>query len=804
MQIKTAAKLLLGILISLRLVHSTPAEAQVARTVRIILPPEPNPAVSAAARIFAREVEHRCEARVVTQGDAPLWLELAVVPGIGAEGFRIENRPEGGVRISGNDPRGVVYGVGKFLRSSRYDQGGFTPGAWRGVSVPDCPVRGIYFATHFHNFYHIAPIEQVQRYVEELALWGCNCISVWYDTRYFGSYDDPSAALFRARLHAILQTAKDLGLDTALTTCTNEGYTNTPPALRVELKGMRGDMRAFDVCISKPGGQELVLENYSKLFDWARDLGPAYIWLWPYDAGGCGCAQCRPWGANGYLRGGKALAGLIRHKFPQAKVVLSTWFFDQGEFANLEKAFADKPDWVDSILSEPAFGASDQEYLLSHPAPGSLPLVNFPEISMIGWDRWGGYGANPMPHTLQRQWDRTKTRWQGGWPYSEGIYEDLDKVLCLQFYWSKNRLAKDIVREYIAGYFSPEVTAQAETAINILEENIAHTSNGLHLDQRMPQSTVQAFNLLQQADAKLSPQARSSWRWRLLYLRALVDAEVHQQNGSFAGPALKSAFEEIDRIYWADARTDWWMRAPRVLAFDHAGPALPAGYAAAVLASKPAAYYRMNQLKDGRAVDISGHANHATLEPAFAIHSSGEGNAAACTGGRLKLDLKDLGSAYGVELWFCSGISNDLRAVTGYLFSRGAAGAEGGIGDNLGLGGTHSHLGQLFVFNGNKLNNLVAGHTLIQPETWNHVVLTRDGSKFALYLNGKTEATGTLEPGFATGCSELFIGGRNDGFANWLGKLAEVAVHDRALAPAEVAAHFRAAVASSKDPRPQH
>ena len=36
----------------------------------------------------------------------------------------------------------------------------------------------------------------------------------------------------------------------------------------------------------------------------------------------------------------------------------------------------------------------------------------------------------------------------------------------------------------------------------------------------------QAYEIVQRVDEKLSSQARRSWRWRLLYLRALLDAEL--------------------------------------------------------------------------------------------------------------------------------------------------------------------------------------------------------------------------------------------------------------------------------------
>jgi hypothetical protein len=43
------------------------------------------------------------------------------------------------------------------------------------------PIHGMYFASHFFNFYHVAPIEQVYRLQEDLALRGCNALMAWYD-----------------------------------------------------------------------------------------------------------------------------------------------------------------------------------------------------------------------------------------------------------------------------------------------------------------------------------------------------------------------------------------------------------------------------------------------------------------------------------------------------------------------------------------------------------------------------------------------------------------------------------------------
>jgi len=113
-------------------------------------------------RVFQRRIEDRCKSGVTIlyrDGKAvkadrnAVIVELAIGADIGSKGFRIEDADKGAVRITGNDEKGLLYGIGKFLRSSRYDKGKFMPGSWRGVSVPVKPVRGIYLASHFYDFW---------------------------------------------------------------------------------------------------------------------------------------------------------------------------------------------------------------------------------------------------------------------------------------------------------------------------------------------------------------------------------------------------------------------------------------------------------------------------------------------------------------------------------------------------------------------------------------------------------------------------------------------------------------------------
>ena len=190
--------------------------------------PSPSTApIDGVATILRRRLGERSVPVAGDAGRADVRVELGIEEGIGAEGFRIEDGADR-TRIVGNDGLGLLYGAGRFLRTARYAPERWEPGTWRGTSVPEKPVRGMYFATHFHNFYHDAPLPEVERYLEDVALWGINTLTVWFDMHHYQGIADPAARDIIARLHSLLGAAKGLGLRTALVFIANEGYANSP------------------------------------------------------------------------------------------------------------------------------------------------------------------------------------------------------------------------------------------------------------------------------------------------------------------------------------------------------------------------------------------------------------------------------------------------------------------------------------------------------------------------------------------------------------------------------------------------
>ncbi len=231
----------------------------------------------------------------------------------------------------------------------------------------------------------------------------------------------------------------------------------------------------------------------------------------------------------------------------------------------------------------------------------------------------------------------------------------------------------------------------------------------------------------------------------------------------------------------------------------------PAGdYSKAVIAAKPVAYWQLSELAGTQADDVT-TTHHGIYEPGVAFYlpgptgagfsSEGRGNRAAhFAGGRVRAAVQELKDSYSVEFWFWNGLPHDARAVTGYLFSRGADADTKAAGDHLGIGGTYREdlAGKLIFFNGNELNEILVGRTTLELKTWNHVVLTRDDKRVNVFLNGnpQPEISGDAARGYADGVVEMFLGGRNDNLFNLEGKLDEVAVYDRVLPPAEVTAHI--------------
>jgi len=228
-------------------------------------------------------------------------------------------------------------------------------------------------------------------------------------------------------------------------------------------------------------------------------------------------------------------------------------------------------------------------------------------------------------------------------------------------------------------------------------------------------------------------------------------------------------------------------------------------YAQAVLASRPAAYWRLQEMSGPAARDVLEQAP-GHYEDGVAFHLEGPDRpghtcrtssvrAPHFAGGRMTAALPALGSSYSVEMWIWNGLPTDFRDVTGWIFTRAGSEAEKHPGDALAIGGKGGNRGQLVFSAGRQPGPSLTGRTPLTVRAWHHVVLVRDGRRVVVYLDGEPtpELAGEVELGAAQPGGQVVVGGRTDRDATFEGKICEVAIYNRALSAEEAHAHWKAA-----------
>ena len=100
----------------------------------------------------------------------------------------------------------------------------------------------------------------------------------------------------------------------------------------------------------------------------------------------------------------------------------------------------------------------------------------------------------------------------------------------------------------------------------------------------------------------------------------------------------------------------------------------------------------------------------------------------------------NVGGTYSVEFWFWNGLPNDAATRDRILIlsrskpattRRGATTSASAVRE-LRRDGCSSSTAII-------LTKMLEGRTTIEPKSWNHVVLVRDGEKVRVHLNGQAE-----------------------------------------------------------------
>ena len=429
------------------------------------------------------------------------------------------------VTILASDDLGLSHGIGKLLHTAIWNESGFVPSPPKGKQIPASAFRAMYFSVHNYNWYHTATARELELYLEDMVLWGYNAIHCIVPVMNIREIDDELFLSSVDKARRLYLLARKLGMKTSLGINPNQGIKNSPHEFDavqtiIPWKGGR------NLCPSKPGTIDHLRTIWRAKFEKFLDIGLDYIHAWPYDEGGCCCPDCWPWGARKYGDVCNALHDEAMKYYPNATYIVSTWCFDKlgerrGEYEGLYARLKTDMSWVDYLMVDAHDAYPD--YVLTHEV--IKPIVNFPEISMWGLYPWGGFGANPLPKRFQQIWDSSKRVLKGGMPYSEGLYEDIHKIQFAGYYWDPDRSYRDILAEYVNYEFSAEVIDQAIEIMELIEQNHVAGDDGTPISLA---AAYRAKELAEEIDAKLSERAKKAWRWRVLYIRTLLDVKRYE------------------------------------------------------------------------------------------------------------------------------------------------------------------------------------------------------------------------------------------------------------------------------------
>ena len=368
---------------------------------------------------------------------------------------------------SANKP-GLLAGIGHYLRMCIKKQS-LVKEPIELKLKPAIPWRMIYAPGHFRNSYEVASKEEIKELMQEMALWGINMWEEWFDTNDltnpYGSEiaDSHIPKLFWENKKDILLAAQEVGLAIDLWLTPNHVFIDQvkddiiAEKRRPENKSRFGPQTIIGnlVCPSKPKAREIILNNYKTLFADLKKTGIKLdlVSFGFYDNGGCFCDACHPWTKTSLLLD-KEITDILHYYYPDCAVDLCGWLLTGEEIEIIKKWYSQgKLDGVKSLQIVLSGGSRDVKPMKQIKGLKRGLFVNL-GYSENANDVYGSCGAVVAPGRLKQiikdAAEGDCFRMMG---YSEGIHNDINKVLMAQLSFNPQEDPLNILEDYSCWYF---------------------------------------------------------------------------------------------------------------------------------------------------------------------------------------------------------------------------------------------------------------------------------------------------------------------------------------------------------------
>ncbi|MBY5959956.1 hypothetical protein KUV50_17520 [Membranicola marinus] len=411
------------------------------------------------------------------------------------EGYRIV-RASNTIFIQSRGQRGLQFGIGQILREARYED----DMSWDGVSVstaPEKPIRGHQIGyRNTANSYDAWTPEVYEQYIRDLIVFGTNSIENI-------PFADPVPIHFTISADSM---NRELG---RLCEKYDLDYWIWTPI-------------TFDLNDKKKA--EAYLKDCEALYRTSPRLDAVFV----------------PGGDPGnnppelVLPMMERMAALVQEHHPEAKMWLSMQGFDPKDAKYVYDYMDQKsPTWMGGLVAGPGSPPLSETRAA---LPEHYPLRHYPDITHTvrcqypnwWWDpafnfTLGREPINPQPLRYQNIFLYTAPYTDGFVTYSDGMHDDLNKMIWSRLGWQSTADIHDVVQEYANYFLCSPAAEEVADALFALERNWdgAVKNNGsIPATNAFWKKIDQTYQL---------DDNWTLWRWKMYMMRAEYDAWIQER-----------------------------------------------------------------------------------------------------------------------------------------------------------------------------------------------------------------------------------------------------------------------------------
>ena len=225
----------------------------------------------------------------------------------------------------------------------------------------------------------------------------------------------------------------------------------------------------------------------------------------------------------------KELATMVHKKFSNAEIWFSTQeFTDEGMQYTVDYLKENKPEWLTGIFYGPHTLWSVKKHREKIPKQFKIRL--FPDIChsflcqypVENWDQtfaivYGRQATNPRPVAYTEIAKNTLPYSNGVLPHSTGVTDDVNKSVMMQLAWDSNTDVNKMMENYAKYYFKLDKKNTKKIVQGIL--GIEKNWDGPIGTNKEIDNTFKLWQELEQEN----PQLTSNWRWQQLLIRVYYD-----------------------------------------------------------------------------------------------------------------------------------------------------------------------------------------------------------------------------------------------------------------------------------------